>query len=114
MGAVQLCQNVISQDELRKSGLVVAGVILCNKCRKKMNGVCLCGNDKSLIEVYSHGRHYQYRRDDQGQVFRYQKALERLIQINMAIKDGKFNPVTFTYAKVKERLFETQIQKWLI
>jgi len=91
----------------------MTGVILCNKCRKKMDGVCECGNYKCLICVYWGGKHYEYRRDEQGYVFTYDKAKDRLIEISNAIKKGIFKPVDFTDARIAERKFENQIDKWL-
>jgi hypothetical protein len=35
----------LSQDLLRQGGLIMKGVVLCTKCRKKIDkGVCECGN----------------------------------------------------------------------
>jgi hypothetical protein len=92
------------------------GIIICNKCRKKMDGVCVCtpkGNAKCLIQIYWKGKHYEYRRDDQGYVLTYDKAQDKLTEISNAIKKGSFNPVDFTDEKVKERRFENKILKWL-
>ncbi len=92
------------------------GIIICNKCRKKMDGVCMCtpkGNAKCLVQIYWKGKHYEYRRDDQGYVLTYDKARDKLTDISKAIKKGSFNPVDFTDEKVKERKFENKIQKWL-
>jgi integrase len=94
----------------------VKGIIICNKCRKKTDGVCMCtpkGNAKCLIQIYWKSKHYEYRRDDQGYVLTYDKAQDKLTEISNAIKKGVFNPVDFTDEKVKERRFETKIEKWL-
>jgi len=111
-----LFHTMISQDLLRAGGVIVKGLILCNKCRKKMDGVCHCtpkGNAKCLINVYWHGKHYEYRLDADGYVFTYDRAVDRLIEISNAIKKGVFNPVDFSDQKVQERKFEFKIEKWL-
>jgi len=105
----------IPQDQLKAGGVFMKGIIICNKCRKKMDGVCHCkkkGNAKCLIQIYWKGKHYEYRRDDKGYIFDYDRAKDRLAEITTAIKKGAFNPVDFTDAKVKERKFENQIEKW--
>lgn len=89
------------------------GTILCQKCRKKMDGVCSCGNYKCLIRVNYNGKYYEYRRDNDGDVLTYQKAQNKLLQINQAIKERKFNPVDFTDSRILERRFEFKIEKWL-
>ena len=94
----------------------MSGAILCNKCHKKTEGVCHCtpkGNAKCLISVYWKGKHYEYRRDDQGYIFTYEKARDRLIEISKAIIKKSFNPLDFTDSKIMERKFEYQIDKWL-
>lgn len=94
----------------------MAGAILCNKCHRKTEGVCHCtpkGNAKCIVAVYWKGKHYEYRRDDQGYVFSYEKARDKLIEISNAIRKGVFNPLDFTDSKIKERKFEHQIDKWL-
>lgn len=94
----------------------MTGIIICNKCRKKMDGVCLCtpeGNQKCLIKIYWQGKRYEYRRDDQGFIFTYDTATAKLTEMSLEIKKGTFNPVDFTDAKVKERRFENQIEIWL-
>lgn len=88
-------------------------LILCNKCRKKMDGVCKCGNYKCLVQVYWKGKYYEFRRDDQGYVFTYDKAIDRAVQISSAIKKGEFRPDEFKDSNVRERKFEYQIDKWL-
>jgi integrase len=88
------------------------GLIICNKCRKKMDGVCQCGSYKCLIKIYWKGRDYEYRRDEQGYIFTYDKAVDKLSEIATAIKKGTFNPVDFTDAKVQERKFSNQIELW--
>ena len=106
----------LTQDQLKEAGIIMKGIIICNKCRKKMDGVCHCtqkGNYKCIIQIYWKGKHYEYRRDDQGYVLTYDKARDKLIEISAAIKNGTFNPVDFTDEKVKERKFEFKIQKWL-
>lgn len=105
--------KMIPQDILRAGGIIVTGVILCSHCRKKMDGVCECGNYKCLVKVYWQGKIYEYRRDDQGYVLTYDRAVDKLIMISSAIKKGEFNPVDLTDEKIKERKFEVQIEKWL-
>lgn len=103
----------LPQELLKTGGVIMTGVILCNKCRKKMNKVCSCGNSKCIVVVYWHGKHYHYRRDDQGYVLVYDRAVDKLIEIGNAIKKGVFIPVDFTDEKIKERKFEVQIEQWL-
>ena len=94
----------------------MAGAILCNKCHKKTEGVCHCttkGNAECIVTVYWRSKHYEYRRDDQGYIFTYEKARDKLVEISNAIRKGTFNPLDFTDAKVKERQFEYQVDKWL-
>jgi integrase len=108
---------MLTQDQLKSGGVIMKGIIICNKCRKKMDGVCMCtpkGNAKCLIQIYWKGKHYEYRRDDQGYVLTYDKARDKLTEISNAIKKGSFNPVDFTDEKVKERRFYFQFEKWRI
>jgi integrase len=89
----------------------VKGLILCTKCRKKMDGVCTCGSYKCLIQVYwrpkgaTKGKYYEFRRDRQGYVFTYDKATDRLIEMTNAIKNGTFDPIAYMDAMVLERQF---------
>lgn len=89
------------------------GVILCSKCRKKLDRVCSCGNYKCLIRINHNGKYYEYRRDGEGDILTYQKAQNRLIEINEAIRKKRFYPEEYTDQKIKERKFENQIEKWL-
>ncbi len=91
----------------------MTGSIRCNKCRKKMDGVCQCGSYKCFVQVYWKRKYYEFRRDDQGYVFTFEKATDRLVEINNKIKKGIFNPEDFTDSKIEERRFENMIQKWL-
>jgi len=91
----------------------MTGLILCNRCRKKMDGVCKCGNYKCLVQVYWKGKYYEYRRDEQGYVFTYEKARDKLIDINKAIRSRTFNPVDFSDDQVRERRFENMMERWL-
>jgi hypothetical protein len=58
----------LPQELLKAGGVIMTGVILCNKCRKKMDGVCSCGSYKCIISIYWRGKHYEYRRDEQGYI----------------------------------------------
>ncbi|MCX8021353.1 MAG: tyrosine-type recombinase/integrase [Syntrophorhabdaceae bacterium] len=90
------------------------GIILCTRCRKKMKkGVCECGNHKCLISIYRKGKHYEYRRDNDGDILTYEKALKRLIDISHAMKTNTFNPFDYSDNAIQERKFELQIEKWL-
>jgi integrase len=91
----------------------MTGLILCNRCRKKMDGVCKCGNYKCLVQVYWKGRYYEFRRDGEGYVFTYDKAIHTLVEINGRIKKRTFDPADFQPGKIVERKFENQIEKWL-
>lgn len=90
------------------------GVILCTKCRKKMQkNVCTCGNPKCLIRIYWNGQHYEYRRDNEGDVLTYDKALKKLIDISHAIKTKKFNPYYFSDSAIASRKFEKQFENYI-
>jgi integrase len=92
------------------------GTIICNKCRKPMSTpVCACGNINCYISLYWKGKHYQFRRDTQGEVFDYREACKTLININSEIEDPyiQFNPIDWTDLKIKERKFENKISQWL-
>jgi hypothetical protein len=58
--------TIITQDQLKLGGVIMTGLILCNRCGKKMDGVCKCGNYKCLVQIYWKGKYYEYRRDEQG------------------------------------------------
>jgi integrase len=105
--------TIIPQDQLKSGGVIVTGSVRCNKCRKKMDGVCQCGNYKCFVQVYWKKKYYEFRRDDQGYVFTYDKAVDRLIEINGKIKNREFRPDEFSDAKIQERKFENRIEKWL-
>jgi len=104
--------NIIPQDQLKFGGVIVTGTIRCNRCRKKMDGVCNCGNYKCLIQIYWRGKYYEFRRDDEGDLFSYHKAQDRLVEINNRIKNKVFHPEDFTESKINERKFESMIDKW--
>jgi integrase len=103
----------ITQNALRSGGLVLKGIIICNKCRKKMDGVCSCGNYRCLIKIYWKGKYYEFRRDKDGDVLTYKKATNRLIEINNAIREHTFNPADYDDSQIKERKFSFMIEKWL-
>ena len=89
------------------------GVILCNKCHKKMDSpVCQCGNTTCYIRFYWHGKRYNRRRDERGHTFTYQEAGRTLSKLNSAIDNHDripFDPLFFLDTKIKERQFENQI-----
>jgi integrase/recombinase XerD len=105
--------SIITQDILRSGGMVMKGTIICNKCRKKMDGVCSCGNYRCLIRVYWKKKYYEFRRDKDGDVLTYQKATNRLIEISNAMKEHTFNPTDYDDSQVKERKFSFMMEKWL-
>lgn len=51
--------------------------------------------------------------NSEGYVFTYEKALDRLVEINNTMKKRTFNPEDFTDSKIDERKFENAIYKWL-
>ncbi len=105
----------LTQDQLKSGGIIMKGIIICNKCRKKMDGVCMCtpkGNAKCLIQIYWQGKHYEYRRDDQGFIFTYETAQAKLTEISNAIKKKAFDPIDYTDERIKERKFGFQFEKW--
>ena len=104
---------ILLQDQLKLGGVIVTGTIRCNRCKKKMDGVCECGNYKCFITIYWHGEYHNFRKDDQGYVFTYDKAKDRFIEINNAIKKGTFNPEDCSDERVIERKFENMMEKWL-
>jgi integrase len=62
--------------------------------------------------LYHEGKSYEYRRDNQGYVFTYDRAKDKLAEITTAMKKGVFNPLAFTDEKVKERKFVYQFELW--
>lgn len=78
-----------------------------------MDGVCKCGNYKCLVNIYWKGKYYEYRRDEQGYVFTYEKARDKLIDINKAVRNRTFNPVDLSDEQVRERRFENMMERWL-
>jgi len=104
----------LSQDLLKQGGLIMKGVILCSKCRKKMQkNVCICGNPKCLVRIYWNGQHYEYRRDNDGDVLTYDKALKKLIDISHAVKTKAFNPYEYADSVIAQRKFEIQFENYL-
>lgn len=91
----------------------MTGSIRCNRCKKAMEGGCICGNSKCYIEVYWKGKYYWFRRDKQGYVLTYDRACDKLVEINNAIRNGTFKPNDFSDATIQERKFAHQIEKWL-
>ena len=90
------------------------GRILCNKCRREMDGVCKpCGNEKCFIRVYWDGKYYEFRRNEKGYVYTYDEARDKLIDIQKDIKAGTFNPSILTTDGMREGRFEHQIGLWL-
>jgi len=45
-----------------------------------------------LVEVYWKGEYYHFRRDDHGYVFTYDKAKDKLIEINTHTKGAVLTP----------------------
>ena len=101
--------------------LIEQGGICCNKsgCHTKMDleaEKCpKCGETKCFIVLYFEGKTYTYRRDDGGKVFRAFTAVQKLEELNKAMKNPKvpFKPKEFTDASRQERQFETQFQEYL-
>ncbi len=90
------------------------GRILCNKCRKELNGVCkTCQNEKCFIRVHWQGKYYEFRRNDKGYVYTYDQAVDTLLDISKEIKAGKFNPGLRTIDGMNEGRFSYQINLWL-
>ncbi len=89
------------------------GSIRCNKCKKAMQGVCGCGSHKCYVEVYWKGIYYRFRRDDQGYVLTYDRALDKLIRVNNAIRTGQFKPHDYSDETIEQLKFENQGEKWL-
>lgn len=90
----------------------MSGIIICNRCRRTMDGVCKCGNYKCLIQLYWKGERHEFRRDDQGYVFTYDRASDSLIEMNRRMRKGRFDPADFYAEKIVERKFERQIERW--
>jgi integrase len=63
--------------------------------------------------VYWKGKYCEFRRDDQGYVFTYDKAIDRATEISNSIKKGFFRVDDYQDSNVKERKFENMIEKWL-
>jgi integrase len=95
-------------------GVPMKGFILCHKCRSRMlRPVCACGSEKAIVGIYWESKHYEFRRDDRGEVFVYRDAQKRLVEINSAIQKGRFNPTDFLEKPIDYRRFDEQIAKWL-
>ena len=101
--------------------LIEQGAIYCSnsKCHSPMDiekEKCpACSGTKCYVRLYWEGKTYTYRRDDGGKVFRVFTAVQKLEEINKAIKNPKipFKPKEFTDASRLERQFETQFQEYL-
>jgi len=78
-----------------------------------MEGVCQCGNYKCLIKLYWKGNNYEYRKDNDGDLLTYKKAINKLIEINNSIRNHAFNPTDYTDSAIKERKFTQMMEKWL-
>ena len=93
------------------------GQIRCarSECRTRMEGdTCpKCGGARCLINVYWKGKHYEYRQDEQGDSFYYEKALRHLNAMRLDVDKKRFNPLDFQIAHVKERRVVSKLSEWL-
>ena len=93
------------------------GQIRCarSECRTRMGGdICpKCGGARCLINVYWKGKHYEYRQDEQGDSFYYEKALRQLNAMRLDVDKRKFDPLDFQIAHVKERRVVNKLSNWL-
>jgi hypothetical protein len=48
-----------------------------------------------------------------GYVFIYERARDKLMSINLAMRNRTFNPVDFSDALVRQRRFENMMERWI-
>jgi len=91
------------------------GGIYCNSCSTKMTGmICKkCGKSTVYIKVYSKGKYHSFRKDKAGYSLKFDSARDRITEIALAIRQGKFNPLTWSDAAISERKFINMMEKWL-
>lgn len=90
----------------------MGGTIRCavRTCGMEMTGrVCSCGNVTCYVDVYHNGKHWKYRRDRQGDVLTYGKAVKVLNAIREQIDSRVYDPAARLDSKVNERRFAS---KW--
>ncbi len=97
---------------------ILKGSVKCVACSAKMTGpICLnsgCVSTKCFIEIYWKGekhRFFRYKQD--GETFDYQRASMQLAEMNIAIKNKKFNPNDWTEQAINKHAFPHQVERWL-
>lgn len=114
LNQIQHNDKIIPQDILKAGGLIMTGTIICNKCRKKIDGVCKnCQNAKCVVRVHWQGKYHEVRRNEKGYVLTYDEARDTLIDITKEMKAGTFDPATRTSEGIKEGRFEHQVNLWI-
>jgi hypothetical protein len=90
----------------------MGGTVRCARrgCGKQMTGrVCQCGNSTCYVFVYHKGKSWTYRRDKQGDILTFGKALKLLNAIREQIDSRTFDPEARLDSRIVERRFEN---KW--
>lgn len=91
------------------------GYISCAKCDKTMvKKECRCGNSTCYIRIFWDGKRYAYRRDEDGELYNYARAVKALNtireQVDRHVKGTAiFDPADRTAEKVLQRRF---LYKW--
>lgn len=93
------------------------GHIKCNRCHSVMVGdICLtagCTSARCYLDIYWKGKKYRFFKYSDDKVFDYQRALETLKDMNTALKNKTFNPLSWTGGAYQERKTKQQAEKWL-
>jgi integrase len=90
----------------------MGGTIRCARrtCGRVMTGrVCGCGSSTCYVVIYHRGKDWRYRRDKQGDVLTWGKAIKLLNSIREQIDSRTFDPEARLDSRVNERRFEA---KW--
>jgi len=108
-------QNNIPSNNTFWEGFDMKGGIYCNACSAKMTGmVCKkCGKSTTYIKVYFDRAYHYFRKDKLGYSLTFASARDRITEIALAIRQGKFNPIAWSDNATQQRKFDRMMQKWL-
>lgn len=102
-------------------GLSMNGTIRCAKCNKQMTQhICNnCGEHKCYISLYwkqkneTQGKHHRFYKGKDGFALDFAHAERQITLMRSEIDRKTFSLDDWNFAKVKERLLENVIYKWL-
>ena len=112
--------GIIPVSILKAGGIMQVGTILCSKCHDaSATATCahvdkktgkICGNETFFIRIYWKRKNEDFRRNVKGATLSRKEADDILLEINLLIKAGRFDPEA--YRKTR-RPFEEVFEEYI-